>query len=101
MRHAAHARWREWLTLIEQRGCEQLRAFAVRLRKDRAAVAAGLTEVWTQGAVEGHVNRVKLIKRSGYGRMSFTTSRQRVLIRQASWAKRGKRSLLADQYKIG
>jgi transposase len=74
----------DWLASIEQRGCPQLRAFAVQLQKDRAAVQAGLTQVWSQGAVEGHVNRLKLIKRSGYGRMSFPTLRQRVLIRQAS-----------------
>jgi len=74
----------DWLATIEQQGCEQLRAFARQLQKDRDAVAAGLTLIWSQGAVEGSVNRLKLIKRSGYGRMSFPTLRQRVLIRQAS-----------------
>jgi transposase len=71
----------DWLAAIEQQGCEQLRAFARQLQKDRAAVEAGLTLIWSQGPVEGQVNR---IKRSGYGRMSFPTLRQRVLIRQAS-----------------
>ncbi|MBA3822812.1 MAG: transposase [Ktedonobacterales bacterium] len=74
----------DWLASIEQQGCPQLRAFAVQLQKDREAVQAGLTQIWSQGAVEGHVNRLKLIKRSGYGRMGFATLRQRVLIRQAS-----------------
>ena len=74
----------DWLAVIAQHGCEQLRAFALRLQKDRAAVVAGLTLKWSQGPVEGHVHRIKLIKRSGYGRMSFPTLRRRVLIRQAN-----------------
>jgi transposase len=73
----------DWFAAMEQQGCEQLRAFARQLQKDRAAVEAGLMLIWSQGAVEGRVNRLKLIKRSGYGRMSFPTLRQRVLIRQA------------------
>jgi hypothetical protein len=36
--------------------------------KDRAAVEAALTMRWSTSMVEGHVNRVKLIKRQGYGR---------------------------------
>src|SRR5436309_1568780 len=37
------------------------------ISKDRAAVEAGLTMPWSTSTVEGHVNRVKLIKRQGYG----------------------------------
>lgn len=68
-----------WLERAEQSGCSQLHAFALGLRKDREAVQAGLTDFYSQGAVEGHVHRVKYIKRSGYGRMSFPLLRQRVL----------------------
>lgn len=32
------------------------------LRKDWAAVTAGLTAPYSSGAVKGHVNRIKLIK---------------------------------------
>lgn len=38
------------------------------LREDRAAVDAALTQPWSNGPVEGHVTRVKLLKRIGYGR---------------------------------
>jgi transposase len=49
------------------------------LRKDYSAVAAALTTPWSSGPVEGHVNRVKLIKRQGYGRASLELLRCRVL----------------------
>ena len=58
-------------------------AFADGLRRDLEAIRAGLTENYSQGVVEGHVHRVNLIKRSGYGRMSFPLLCQRILASQA------------------
>lgn len=49
------------------------------IMKDRAAVEAALTMRWSTSMVEGHVNRVKLIKRQGYGRSSFALLRRRIL----------------------
>ncbi|HWZ18885.1 MAG TPA: hypothetical protein VNW73_08835 [Ktedonobacteraceae bacterium] len=40
---------------------------------------AGLTLQWSQGVVEGHVHRLKLLKRQAYGRASFQMLRKRVL----------------------
>ena len=40
---------------------------------------AGLTEAWSNGPTEGHVNKLKLIKRQMYGRAKFDLLRQRVL----------------------
>ena len=53
------------------------------LRRDYAAVKAALTLSWSNGPVEGHINRLKLIKRSGYGRMQLALLRQRVLYEAA------------------
>jgi len=72
------------LETVEQGACPQLRAYAAGLRKDLDAVCAGLTERHSQRPVEGHVHRIKLIKRSGYGRMSFPLLRQRILSPRAS-----------------
>jgi transposase len=36
-------------------------------------------EPWSNGPVEGHVNRLKLIKRPMFGRASFELLRRRVL----------------------
>ena len=68
-----------WLEKVEQQGIAELRGFAQSLKKDYEAVKAGLTLVWSQGPVEGHVHRLKLIKRQAYGRASFQTLRKRVL----------------------
>jgi transposase len=53
--------------------------FAKGLRADYDAVRAGLTVVWSNGQVEGQVNKLKLIKRQMYGRAKFDLLRQRVL----------------------
>ena len=70
-----------WLKLVEERGVSELQGFAQSLKKDYAAVYAGLTQVWSQGQVEGQVHRLKLLKRQAYGRASFETLRKRVLRR--------------------
>ena len=55
------------------------RTFAKGVRQDEAAIRAAVTLSWSSGQVEGQVNRLKLIKRSMYGRASFGLLRQRVL----------------------
>jgi transposase len=60
----------------------ELRAFARGVRDDEAAVSAALTEEWSNGQVEGQVNRLKCIKRSMYGRAGWRLLRAR-LIRKA------------------
>ena len=56
-----------------------LRGFAASLRTDLAAVRAAIELPWSNGQTEGQVNRLKLIKRSMYGRASFEVLRARVL----------------------
>jgi transposase len=68
-----------WFEAVEESGLQDLRSFAAGLRRDEAAVRAGLSLPWSQGQVEGQVNRLKLIKRSGYGRANFDLLRQRVV----------------------
>jgi transposase len=56
-----------------------LSGFARSLRSDDAAVRAALCLVWSNGPTEGHINRLKLLKRTMYGRASLDLLRQRVL----------------------
>ena len=56
-----------------------LAPFAAGLRRDEDAVRAALTEPWSNGQVEGQVNRLKVIKREMYGRAEFDLLRCRVL----------------------
>lgn len=68
-----------WLHKAEAQGIAELRSFALSLKRDYEAVKAGLTLAWSQGPVEGHVHRLKLLKRQMYGKASFQTLRKRVL----------------------
>jgi len=47
---------------------------------DRSAIEAAITEPWSNGIVEGHVHKVTLIKRQGYGRAKLDLLRRRVRI---------------------
>ena len=68
-----------WLTEAAASGIEARARFAQGLRADLAAVQAGLTLPWSNGPVAGHVNRLKLRKRQGYGRADVGLLRQRVI----------------------
>jgi transposase len=48
------------LTNAEASGVGELRTFAQGLREDEAAVTAALTEAWSNGPVEGQVNRLNI-----------------------------------------
>lgn len=50
-----------WLNEAEASHLPELKSFAKGIQQDKAAVLAGLTLPWSQGPVEGHVNRLKLI----------------------------------------
>jgi transposase len=56
-----------------------LASFTRHLCRDEAAVLAALQYKWSNGPVEGNVHRLKLIKRSMYGRAKFDLLRLRVL----------------------
>ncbi|OEJ30115.1 transposase [Streptomyces subrutilus] len=43
------------------------------------AVTAGLSQPWNSGVVEGHVNRIKMLKRQMFGRVGFELLRKRGL----------------------
>jgi transposase len=69
-----------WVQLAQGPGIlPELRRFAEALRQDWAAVVQGIRQPWSQGQVEGQINRLKLIKRQMYGRANFDLLRQRVL----------------------
>ena len=69
----------DWLTRSEQSAIPEIRNLAISLRQDEAAVRAAVELSWSNGPVEGHVNRLKVIKRQMYGRANFDLLRQRVL----------------------
>jgi transposase len=57
-----------WLTRATTSTLEALRRFAIGLYEDYAAVKAGVTLPWSTSPVEGHINRLKMLKRQMFGR---------------------------------
>ncbi len=68
-----------WLVDAETSGLPSFVTLAHGIRTDVTAIEATLTSEWSNGPVEGHVHRVKLIKRQGDGRAGFDLLRRRVL----------------------
>jgi len=66
-------------TLLEAARSTPLAQFAAHLARDEAAILAALQQPWSNGQVEGQVNRLKAIKRQMFGRARFDLLRQRVL----------------------
>ncbi len=56
-----------------------MRSFARGIRKDLAAVSAGIGGPWSNGQLEGQINRLKMLKRQMFGRAGFDLLRARVL----------------------
>lgn len=57
----------------------ELRSFARGIQRDYDAVFAALRFPWNNGLLEGHVNRLKFLKRQMFGRAKFDLLRWRVL----------------------
>jgi transposase len=57
----------------------EMREFAHVLERDRVAVENALRYAWSNGVTEGHINKLKLLKRSMYGRANFDLLRRRML----------------------
>lgn len=72
----------DWLTAVRQDDLPSLHTLAAGIDRDRDAVTAGLTLPWSSGVVEGHVNRIKMLKRQMSGRAGFHLLRKRVLLAQ-------------------
>lgn len=68
-----------WLSSAMTSGITELRNFATGLTRDWSAVGAALALLRSNGPTEGHVQRLKLIKRHMYGRANFDLLLKRVL----------------------
>lgn len=71
---------RRWLVQARACGVQALQTFAAGLQQDLASIEAALTTGWSNGQTEGHVNKLKLLKRQMYGRAKFDLLRRRLLL---------------------
>jgi transposase len=77
-------RLEHWKAAVRASGIVELIGFVDGLADDAEAVANGCTESWSNGMVEGFVNKVKWIKRSSYGQAGFSLLQRRVLLHPAA-----------------
>ncbi len=68
-----------WLERIATSDLVELQSFAAGVEKDKAALKAGLTWSINNAQVQGQVTKLKLLKRTMYGKAGFPLLRQRVL----------------------
>jgi transposase len=68
-----------WLEACASSQVSDLQTFAAGLTQDYAAVRAALELPWSNGQTEGHINRLKLLKRQMYGRAKLDLLRLRLL----------------------
>jgi transposase len=69
-----------WLATVEADDQPDLHSFAAGLKRDYDAVRNGLTMSYSSGAVEGTVNKIKMLKRQMFGRAKLDLLRKRVLL---------------------
>ena len=77
-KHDQH-RLDDWMKQVEESRFRAVKRFVAGLQRDKGEVLASLSLVYSNGQVEGQINKLKLIKRQGYGRAGFPLLRQRVL----------------------
>jgi len=69
----------KWLEDAQASGLRPFMSLSRGIQSDRAAVVNSLKFGWSTGPVEGHVTRVKLFKRQGYGRASTRLLKRRIV----------------------
>lgn len=64
---------------LQDAGSSLIASFARGITKDLAAVRAAVNQPWSNGQTEGHVNRLKLVKRQMYGRANLDLLEARLI----------------------
>jgi hypothetical protein len=83
-KHEGQERLEQWKAAVRASGIAELIAFVDGLADDAEAITNGCSMTWSNGMVEGFVNKVKWIKRSSYGQAGFPLLQRRVLLHRAA-----------------
>ena len=79
IRHHSSEGLESWLKDVRASRIREFLTFARSIERDKPAILAGLTLPYSTGPVEGHINRLKLIKRQAYGRAGLSYLQHRFL----------------------
>lgn len=64
---------------LQDAGSSRIASFACSMTRDLAAKRVAVIEPWSNGQTEGHVNRLKLVKRQIYDRAKLDLLEARIL----------------------
>ena len=73
-----------WVNRLKKLDLKLMSNFIIGIESDYQAIKNAATYLWSNGPVEGQVNKLKLIKRMGYGRASLELLEKKMFIRNAS-----------------
>jgi transposase len=79
LRNGTVSSLKRWIKKAEAAGIAAISKFIRQLKRDREAVENAVAHRWSNGPVEGHINRLKTVKRQMYGRAGFELLRSRIL----------------------
>jgi transposase len=79
LKHRDREAFPNWMERASQSQIPEMKSLASGLERDRAAVVAALTYRWSNGPTEGHINRLKTLKRAMYGRAKLDLLKIRTL----------------------
>lgn len=69
----------QWFSDVSQSELVDLQRVAAGMEADASAIYEAISSKWSNGVVEGHVHRLKMLKRQMYGRAGFELLRRRVM----------------------
>ncbi|MBP1649883.1 MAG: hypothetical protein H6Q26_40, partial [Bacteroidetes bacterium] len=73
-------RFETWIDKALKCKASEIRSFAKGLLSDISAVRNAILLKWSNGQVEGQINKLKTIKRQMYGRCSFNLLKRRLIM---------------------
>lgn len=80
IRNREGLKWEKWLERATVSAVPPaVRGFASTLKRDAAAIKAALALPWSNGQLEGQINKLKMLKRQMYGRANLKLLEHRLL----------------------
>jgi len=89
MKNRRYSELTSWIDLAIKSDIEEIAGFANGLTGDLVAIKNAFRLPWSNGPVEGNVNKLKTVKRQMYGRASFNLLRRRLILLSSIFTKSG------------
>jgi transposase len=80
LKNKDESRLKNWLTKIKKYNIRELNSFVRGIERDIEAVKNAIRSEYSNGIIEGVINKIKVIKRVMYGRCSFELLKMKVMM---------------------